>query len=77
MGMTESQLDRLDEIADSVRQGDTDRVGVLSVGEQVYVGLAANSVEVLTQTGYTIAQAISRLGDDDTRALVARWRYKG
>lgn len=77
MGMTSSQLDRLDEIALDVRNGNDERVGVLSTGEKLYVALAANDAARLERLGYTIAEAIARVGDDDIRALVERWRYRG
>lgn len=77
MGMTSSQLDRLDEIAQDVRNGNDDRVGVLSTGEKLYVALAGNSAALLDRLGYTIPEAIARVGDDDIRALVERWRYRG
>lgn len=77
MGMTTSQLDHLDEIAQDVRAGNRERVGVLSTGEKLYVALAGNSAALLADLGYTIPEAIARVGDDDTRALVERWRYRG
>jgi serine/threonine protein phosphatase PrpC len=77
MGMTTSQLDHLDDIAQEVREGNRDSVGVLSTGEKLYVALAGNSAAILADMGYTIAEAIARVGDDDIRALVERWQYRG
>ncbi|GHD59785.1 hypothetical protein [Jeongeupia chitinilytica] len=67
------QLDHLDAIARDVRTGNTDRVWVLSTGERLYVGLAANRLDVLGD--YTVAQALARIGDDWVSALVNRWQY--
>lgn len=78
MGMTNSQLDRLDDIAEAIRrgvEGARDQVGVLSTGERIYVALAANDMSI--KSDYTIVEAIARLGDDDVRALVQRWQYRG
>jgi hypothetical protein len=77
MGMTASQLDRLDEIAQDVRNGNEERVGVLSTGEKLYVALAGNSAALLARLDYSIPEAIARVGDDDIRALVQRWQYRG
>ena len=76
MGMSPSQLDHLDEIAQQVSTGNYDGVGVLSTGERLYVALAANSANLLARADYTITQAIARLGWDDTAELVARWQYR-
>lgn len=67
----DSQFVHLDAIARRVAQGDSDAVGPLSTGQALYVGLAANSTELLQQYGYTLA----RLGPDWTNHLVARWQY--
>ncbi|MCE3602735.1 hypothetical protein LXA47_03870 [Massilia sp. P8910] len=75
MGMNESKLDYLDQIAKEVRSGNKDGVGVLSGGEAVYVALAASDVEMLTSMGYSIPGAIGRLGEADIRALVERWEH--
>lgn len=72
-----SQFDHLDQIAVSVAQGDTDRVGVLSTGERLYVALAGNSLALLDQEGYTVAEALARLGQDWTQQLIERWQYRG
>lgn len=70
-------FDRLDNLALQVAKGDMDGAGVLSTGERLYVALAANSMELLDAAGYTFAEAINRLGDDELQTLVERWRYRG
>ena len=75
--MNDTQLDRLDEIALQVRKCNRHAVGVLSTGEQLYVALAASSATMLRNLGYTIPQALARLGQDDARELVSRWQYRG
>lgn len=77
MGMDSSQLDRLDAIAQDVRAGNQERVGVLSTGEKLYVALAGNSAELLARLDYSIPEALARLGSDDIRSLVERWQYRG
>ena len=72
-----SQLDRLDDIALKVAKGNLDSTGALSTGERVYVALAANSVELLDAHGYTIAEALARLGPEWTQKLIVRWQYRG
>lgn len=76
MGMTQSQLDYLDSLAERVRAGDADALGGLSTGERLYAALAANRMD-LAPSGYNIVEAIARLGWDDTRELVERWQYRG
>lgn len=71
--MDESQLNYLDEIAAEARNQVDDRVGVLSTGERLYVALAANRLDLMSD--YTIAQALARLGDEDVQDLITRWRY--
>lgn len=76
--MTNSQLDRLDAIASAIKagkRGARDQVGVLSTGERLYVAMAANDIKLARD--YTIAEAIARLGEDDVRSLVERWRHRG
>ncbi|AXE32262.1 hypothetical protein DK842_21520 [Chromobacterium phragmitis] len=71
--MNLSQLDYLDQItSDALNQIDS-RVGQLSTGERLYVALAANRLDLMP--GYTIPQALARLGDDDVAELIARWQY--
>lgn len=77
MGMTKSQLDRLDEMAQAIKDGgSTDRVGVLSTGERLYVALAANSSEILKDSDDTIVEAIHRVGVEDMAAMVERWKFR-
>lgn len=73
--MTNNQLDYLDGIANDLIGGNSDRVGVLSTGEKLYVALAASDAAMLARMDYTIAQAIARLGADETDQLVRRWQY--
>lgn len=77
MGMANDQLDYLDDIVTSIRDGVKDArdlVGPLSTGQRLYVAMAANDMTLAPD--YTIVQAIARL-DDDLRELVARWQYNG
>lgn len=77
MGMTNSQLDHLDEIAAEVKEtGVMDRVWATSTGEGLYIALASNSSALLAELGYSIPEALSRLGADDLASLVARWQYR-
>lgn len=71
------RFDYLDELAVRAAKGDTSAVGVLSTGERLYVALAANNLDLLQRDGYTIAEALARLGDDWTSQLIERWRYRG
>lgn len=70
-------FERLDALALTAAKGDMTGTGVLSTGERLYVALAANSMELLDSAGYTIAEAINRLGDDELQTLIERWRYRG
>lgn len=70
------QLDHLDQLALQVAGGNDGDFGVLSTGERLYVALAANRPDLLAADGYTVAQALGRLGDDWTRALVVRWQHR-
>lgn len=71
--MQASKLDYLDQVAMSAKNGDDDRVGVLSTGERLYVALAANRTDLMP--GYTIAQALARLDEEDVQELISRWQY--
>lgn len=75
--MVGMNYERLDEIAISVAKGDLSAAGVLSTGERLYVALAANSIPLLEQSGYTIAEALARLDDPEIFELIHRWRYRG
>ena len=76
MGMNPSQLDRLDEVAERLRAGD-DWSAPLSTGERLYVALAANSAELLKSAGYSMVEALARLGDEDISELIKRWQSTG
>lgn len=71
--MDETQLGYLDEIAAETRNQIDDRVGPLSTGERLYVALASNRLDLMPD--YTIAQALARLGQEDTAELIERHRY--
>lgn len=45
MGMTKSQLDYIDGLAEAVREGRDDMLGGLSTGERIYAALAANRAD--------------------------------
>lgn len=78
MGMTDLQLDALDEIAAAVKKtGRTTNVWCKSTGEKLYIALAANKSSILRELGYSIPEALARLGADDTASLVTRWQYRG
>lgn len=77
MGMTQSQLDHLDSLAEAVNNGHDDALSGLSTGERIYCALATDRLDLMPAGGYTIAEAIGRLGWDDTRALVERWQHRG
>lgn len=68
----------LDDLVHKVRQGDDIEFAfdMLGKGEQAYVALAANSAVLLKRMDYTIAEAIYRLGWDQTHELVNRWRFQ-
>lgn len=70
-----SQLDHLDQIARRVAKDG--RLGPQSTGENVYIALAANRPDCLDELGYTIAEAIARIGPEWTDELVKRWQYQG
>ena len=76
----DSHFDRLDAIAVDIAKkvkGSKERLGVLSTGEKLYVALASSRSDVLDSLGYTIAEAIERLGPEWTTTLLERWRYCG
>lgn len=70
-------FDRLDKIAIQVAKGNLAAAGSLSTGETLYVALAANSTELLADAGYTIAEAIDRLGSTWFAELMERWKNNG
>lgn len=66
----------LDEIV--VRISDTSvqpNLGFLSTGELLYVALASNSKKLLNESGYTMVQAIDRLGPVWREHLLEKWQY--
>lgn len=72
--MHDAHLDRLDAVANEVASGHEDKLGVLSKGEYLYVILAANRPDLLGDD--SVAYALSRMGPDWVKVLVARWQYK-
>ncbi len=72
--MDESQLVYLDGVARDVLAGRWERVSGLSTGERLYVALAAGDVYALRGMGYTIPQALARLGGQDMLQLILRWQ---
>jgi len=72
-----SQIDRLNHMALVTAKKGEAGFGVLSTGEQCYVALASNRVDLLEAIGYTIPEALARLGDEWTQALVSSWQYAG
>lgn len=72
-----SQIDHLNDLVLRVAKGDDGVLGPLSVGEALYVALAANRVDSLKAMGYTIPEALARLGSDWVEHLIACWQYAG
>ena len=72
-----SQIDRLNSMALALAKKREAGFGVLSAGEQCYVALASNRVDLLEAIGYTIPEALAKLGDEWTQALVSSWQYAG
>jgi hypothetical protein len=73
----DSQIDRLNGLALRLAKKDDAAFGVLSKGEQCYVALASNRVDLLESIGYTIPEALARLGDVWTASLISSWQYAG
>jgi hypothetical protein len=71
------QLDRLNNLALRIAKNNDDGFGVLSKGEQCYIALASNRIDLLESIGYTIPEALARLGDDWTKSLIFSWQYAG
>jgi hypothetical protein len=71
-----AQLDQLDQIADAMRSNKRDLCGAMSMGEQLYVAVSANRLDILKSLGYSVPAALSRLGPDWTVELIARHQYK-
>jgi hypothetical protein len=72
-----SQIDRLNSMALVLAKRREAGFGVLSTGEQCYVALASNRVDLLEQIGYTIPEALARIGDGWIQSLVSSWQYAG
>lgn len=71
-----NQIDSLDAHAQSLKVGRStvaDFAG-FSVGQQLYIALAASNFELLNTTGYTVAGALDRLGTEWTDQLIERWK---
>lgn len=51
-----SQIDRLNNLALKLAKNENDGFGVLSKGEQCYVALASNRIDLLESIGYTIPE---------------------
>lgn len=70
------QIDRLDQCAQALKDGTrpASDFSDMSTGEQLYIALAASNFALLENTGYTIAAALDRLGEDWSRELIQRWR---
>ena len=71
-----TQLDRLDQIADKMRANKKYLCGPFSTGEQLYVSLCANRTDILKRLGYSVPAALARLGPDWTAELIARHQSK-
>ncbi len=71
-----SQLNNLDAIAREVKEKNYDGFGVLSTGEKLYVALAASDINLLNEMDYTIAQALSRIGNEWVLELIERWEHQ-
>ncbi len=72
------QLDHLDDLAKAIRagaRGAIDATRPLSTGEALYVALASNCASLLKERGYTITQALARIGPDWTAELTRRWQH--
>ena len=68
-----SDFDFLDTVAENVKNGHLDHAHGLSGAETIYVALASNNTELLSRRGYTIVDALCRLGPDWTSELLKRW----
>ncbi len=72
-----SQIDRLNTMALGLAKGGDIGFGPLSDGEKCYAALAANRVDLLEETGYTIPEALARIGPDWLQSLIESWQYAG
>ena len=73
----DSQIDRLNDLALKLAKNNDDGFGVLSKGEQCYAALASNRIDLLESIGYTIPEALARLGNEWTTSLIYSWQYAG
>ncbi|EKD97750.1 MAG: hypothetical protein ACD_23C00751G0012 [uncultured bacterium] len=71
-----SQIDRLNHMALVLAKKGEAGFGVLSTGEQCYVALASNRIDLLEQIGYTIPEALARISEW-IPLLIASWEYAG
>jgi hypothetical protein len=74
--MCVQQLNRLDTIADRLRDGGEGGFWPLSTGERLYVTLAANRADLMEACDYTVVQALGRIGAEWITELVRRWEYR-
>lgn len=72
--MQEDNLDYLDFHAPRLAAGDLGVLDALSAGERIYICLAADRIDLLQREGYSVVQALGRLGPDWLHELVLRHR---
>ena len=70
-----SQLDYLDKAAQRVARDKFEAYRGMSTGERLYVALAASRSDLLEEDGYTIAEAMTRIGSEWRAELIQRWQY--
>jgi hypothetical protein len=64
-----SATERIRAMVDQVK-ADEGSIGVLSTGEQIAVALVLDRKDLLPHGGYTILEAVNRLGPEWTRAAL-------
>ena len=71
-----SDKEIVEEILRKVRavRASEERIGVYSTGEQIAVALVLNKPELFPHGGYTILEAVDRLGPDWTAAALKAQR---
>lgn len=72
-----TRLNTLDVVAVKVAKGESNAASGMSTGERLYIALASNNLEMLERDGYTVAEALARLGTEWTAELISRWQYRG
>lgn len=72
--MQDDPLDWLDFKAPDLARGDETVLDTLSTGERIYICMAANRMDILSREGYSVVQALGRLGPDWLHELVLRHR---